>query len=498
MAIYHMSVSAHSRSKGHSATAAAAYRACERIVDERTGEIHDYRRKGGLVVAELFTPPGVSWSGSRADLWNAAERAETYKNACVAREHLVALPHELDEGQRLELVREYARDLAQRHGCAVDAAIHDADEGGNVHAHVLCSTRVLTADGFGEKCAREQAGRKRSADLKAERIRWEVLANGALERAGRPERIDHRSHKERGLLDLPTIHEGHGPGRARRAQHNREVSELNEAMRAALTERAHEAARLKAAEAEAFARARAEAAEEAAAQRAAAELAARYEAQEARQRAAAVRVLEQASTRPAVRPAPPQPAPAPQPTRAELEARLAAINKERHALEARAASLLVGASNAPREAAVRQARASLPQLTARTGKALKDAQRLQAQAKATPWWAPFRARRLERQAIEAKQAAQRAQDTLRATKSVAGSTPLEQLQRGRLEALKRAEELAKEATSVAGQVQQAKEREAEAVRARFRAEAQAKAPHQPGPAAPDQDDGDRYERPRMR
>lgn len=249
-----MSVSAHSRSKGHSATAAAAYRACERIVDERTGEIHDYRRKGGLVVAELFTPPGVSWSGSRADLWNAAERAETYKNACVAREHLVALPHELDEGQRLELVREYARDLAQRHGCAVDAAIHDADEGGNVHAHVLCSTRELTADGFGEKCAREKTGRKRSADLKAERIRWEVLANGALERAGRPERIDHRSHKERGLLDLPTIHEGHGPGRSRRALHNAEVSALNEAMRSALSERAQEAARLKAAEACAFAR----------------------------------------------------------------------------------------------------------------------------------------------------------------------------------------------------------------------------------------------------
>lgn len=249
-----MSVSAHSRSKGHSATAAAAYRACERIVDERTGEIHDYRRKGGLVVAELFTPPGVSWSGSRADLWNAAERAETYKNACVAREHLVALPHELDEGQRLELVREYARDLAQRHGCAVDAAIHDADEGGNVHAHVLCSTRELTADGFGEKCAREKTGRKRSADLKAERIRWEVLANGALERAGRPERIDHRSHQERGLLDLPTVHVGHGPGAAARAAHNAEVRELNQAMRQALQERAQEAARIKAAEAEAFAR----------------------------------------------------------------------------------------------------------------------------------------------------------------------------------------------------------------------------------------------------
>ncbi|WP_165572436.1 MobA/MobL family protein, partial [Comamonas thiooxydans] len=48
MAIYHLSVKTVSRSAGRSATAAAAYRAGCKITDGRTGEIHDYTRKGGV------------------------------------------------------------------------------------------------------------------------------------------------------------------------------------------------------------------------------------------------------------------------------------------------------------------------------------------------------------------------------------------------------------------------------------------------------------------
>ena len=56
MAIYHLSVKTISRSAGRSATAAAAYRARGEITDERTGEIHDYTRKGGVRSAALILP----------------------------------------------------------------------------------------------------------------------------------------------------------------------------------------------------------------------------------------------------------------------------------------------------------------------------------------------------------------------------------------------------------------------------------------------------------
>ena len=40
------------------------------------------------------------------------------------------------------------------------------------------------------------------------RAAWADVANRHLERTGHEERIDHRSHAERGLLDQPTVHEG--------------------------------------------------------------------------------------------------------------------------------------------------------------------------------------------------------------------------------------------------------------------------------------------------
>lgn len=45
MAIFHMSAQTITRSKGHSSVAAAAYRHGEKLMDEHTGEIHDYSKR---------------------------------------------------------------------------------------------------------------------------------------------------------------------------------------------------------------------------------------------------------------------------------------------------------------------------------------------------------------------------------------------------------------------------------------------------------------------
>ena len=44
--------------------------------------------------------------------------------------------------------------------------------------------------------------------LAAWRAVWADVSNRCLERAGHEERIDHRSHADRGLTEQPTIHEG--------------------------------------------------------------------------------------------------------------------------------------------------------------------------------------------------------------------------------------------------------------------------------------------------
>ncbi|WP_232467625.1 MobA/MobL family protein, partial [Burkholderia ubonensis] len=91
------------------------------ITDERTGEIHDYTRKGGVESAELVLPAGApEWAADRAALWNAAEQAETRKNSTVAREFEIALPEELSPAERARLAHDFAREIVARHGCAAD------------------------------------------------------------------------------------------------------------------------------------------------------------------------------------------------------------------------------------------------------------------------------------------------------------------------------------------------------------------------------------------
>ena len=68
--------------------------------------------------------------------------------------------------------------------------------------------------------------------LKAWRAVWADMVNLALERAGRSERIDHRSHAERGLDEHPTIHEGVSARKMEKAGFISERCEINRQIRA--------------------------------------------------------------------------------------------------------------------------------------------------------------------------------------------------------------------------------------------------------------------------
>ena len=222
MAIYHCTTKPIARSAGRSAVAAAAYRAGEELVDQRTGLVHDYTKKGGVVSAEIIAPDGSS--ADRSTLWNAAESAEKRKDSRTAREWLVALPAELDAGQRRELAVSFGTQLASRYGVAVDVALHEPDREGdnrNHHAHILTTTRQVSRGAAGElvmgdKASIELSDKKRrelglgsaADEVKAIRQLWEQAANRALERAGSGERIDGRSLKDQGLDREATTHLG--------------------------------------------------------------------------------------------------------------------------------------------------------------------------------------------------------------------------------------------------------------------------------------------------
>ena len=233
IAIYHWNIGIVSRGKGKSAVAAAAYRSGEKLTNEWDGMTHDYTRKGGVVHTEIMLPPHAPPSfADRSTLWNSVELYEKAGNAQLAREIDAALPIELSREEQIRLVREYCSSQFVSRGMCVDFAIHDTDSG-NPHCHIMLTMRPLNERGTwtakskkeydldenGERI-RLPSGRYKThkVDLTGWNSQGECACCGArhglifqttiLERAGSPERIDHRSNAERGIDEIPTVHMG--------------------------------------------------------------------------------------------------------------------------------------------------------------------------------------------------------------------------------------------------------------------------------------------------
>lgn len=276
MSIYHCSIKNISRSSGRSAVACAAYRSGEELEDLETGITHDYRKKTGIAFAEIFLCKNAPEKfQNREELWNEVEKIEKAADARLAREIEVAIPRELSLEEMKNLVAGYAKKLTEE-GMCVDAAIHL--KVGNPHAHLMCTTRKIKADGtwdqkekkvyaldeFGNKMpvidpetgeqkigARGRRIWKRvtvaANDLNAKenvekwRKMWSEHCNAYLE----PEQqIDHRSYERQGKKDMiPTIHEGYAAREmekrgqlAERCEMNREIAAANRDIKAILAE----------------------------------------------------------------------------------------------------------------------------------------------------------------------------------------------------------------------------------------------------------------------
>ena len=240
MAIYYADWRTISRKAGSSAVAHAAYRRGVLMLDERTGQRHDYTNKGGIAHSELTIPPDASsWVqalsarhdrdpiGASAELWNRVERAEKRSDSQLAHEIILALPVELTLTENTALLRAFVRDELAANGMAVDWSVH-LGKNDNIHAHVMVTTRPLTEEGFGSKKVvvidPETGGPKRDgrnkilyrfgnafwngSDLPNMRLQWEDYPNTYLARHGHGVRVDCRSHAARGIDVTPTKHIG--------------------------------------------------------------------------------------------------------------------------------------------------------------------------------------------------------------------------------------------------------------------------------------------------
>ncbi|MEC5077809.1 MobQ family relaxase [Xanthomonas oryzae pv. oryzicola] len=187
-----------------SVTAAIAYRTGSMVTDHRTGVVHDYRRKQRVEHTEIVVPAMAPvWARHRETLWNAAEAAESRKDARLANEFILCLPYGMSLAREIAMVREFAQAVMERHGIAIEFAIHEDDarrwdgggkRSGGRHAHVLMSTRALTSEGFSKDKAREFTGLKDGPKtLEFWRRQWAEIGNRHMAAAGLSEQWDHRA-----------------------------------------------------------------------------------------------------------------------------------------------------------------------------------------------------------------------------------------------------------------------------------------------------------------
>jgi len=262
MAIYHMSVKIHGRSSGESAVACAAYRAGERLYDEELQIFSDYRNKKEVVYKEIMLCRNApSEYQDRETLWNSVMKVEKSKKAQFAREFEMALPREANRETQIKMLHDFFEPLVEE-GMCVDFVIHDKGDG-NPHCQSLVTMRPIREDGsWGDKEKKgylldqdgnripvidpatgrqkvdarnrkqwkrgmvESTGWNRRDRVDRWRKDWEICCNRYLQPE---EHIDHRSYKDQGKLQQPTIHEGY---RARQMEAMGEVSERCEENRA--------------------------------------------------------------------------------------------------------------------------------------------------------------------------------------------------------------------------------------------------------------------------
>jgi MobA/MobL family len=210
VAIFHCQVTIVSRGSGQSACASAAYCAGENITCERTQATHDYSRKKGVDHSEIISPVigKKIFNANRSLLWNLVEAAEKRKDAQLIRSVVVALPTELDNPTKIQLVREFIKENFVDRGMIADLNIHDINSH-NPHAHILLTMRDLVATPTGEiEFGQKNRTWNERSFLEQYRANWAKTTNKYLELAQVPDRIDHRSLADQGIERIPQIHIG--------------------------------------------------------------------------------------------------------------------------------------------------------------------------------------------------------------------------------------------------------------------------------------------------
>ena len=180
------------------------------------------------VIAEYIPTAEPGSKGGAARAWLDAQEEADRKNARVIDKLEIALPIELDQVQRVELVRAFVQELSGGKAVPFFAAFHDkagTKDEANPHVHLVIRDRD-PATGKGRVIGMSEKGSTERA-----REIWEQICNEALRDLNHRARIDRRSLVDQGITDRKSP--GHQGPQARQIEAKGKPSEKLDRIREA-------------------------------------------------------------------------------------------------------------------------------------------------------------------------------------------------------------------------------------------------------------------------
>lgn len=247
MAIYHLSIKNISRASGQSALATLSYILSEKIHDDRLGKT--YYGFGGsdrVIHTGMLSPDFIDPQLTTAqEVFNSLETVEHSNNARIAKNIDAALPRELTLDACISVTEQYIKQHFTSHGYPAAYAIHSDPDQHNPHVHILIANRPI--DSKTGTWAKTKSKKEYALDSNGNRIplidsntgkqkldsrnrkMWKRVnvetnlmdkreflqtlrndwATECNQHLSLDQQIDPRSNADRGIDDIPTIHEGY-------------------------------------------------------------------------------------------------------------------------------------------------------------------------------------------------------------------------------------------------------------------------------------------------
>ena len=254
------------KSNGHSALRSVAYINGQKIVNEKTGEEHNFAHKKGVIETGFILPENVKSNVTDADFFQHLENNCHASTNTIAYSSIMSLPKELSVEDQKKLVQDFCKHFTKTYKTAVSFAIHEPDnyarkkatlkeieqynlpsdieklekETRNNHVHLVipyCQIEALNESDLKAKRKKKNIGNgfklgkqvkdfnpiKFGSEIKKDkpdllntnqkfvefmREKWCDYINNSLEQNNKIERYTHKSYKKLGLDISATVHEG--------------------------------------------------------------------------------------------------------------------------------------------------------------------------------------------------------------------------------------------------------------------------------------------------